>query len=134
MNCKVIEDLLPLYIDNTCSKESKILIEEHLKTCSKCNEIYKFMSENIEDDFNLDNQININLKEKDLLKEAKRNIMFEFTRKTLKRIYKIIIILNILAILADYFFIKLGHYIEYPKFFFDTLGIKTYIILFVSIL
>lgn len=134
MKCKVIEDLLPLYIDNTCSQESKVLIEEHLNDCSKCNEVFRFMSENISDDFNLDNQININLRENDLLKKAKQNIVFEFSKKILKRIYKFIIILNILAILADYFFIKLGDYIEYPRFFFDSLGIKTYIILFVSIL
>ena len=132
MKCKVIEDLLPLYIDNTCSQENKVLIEEHLKTCPKCSELYKFKSENIEDDFNLDNQIDIiNPKENDLIKEANKNIKFQLTKE---RIYKFIIILNILFILADYLFIKLGDYIEYPRFFFDTLGIKIYIILFVLIL
>lgn len=36
-NCKVIEDLLPLYIDEVCSDESKRLIEEHLEECDACS-------------------------------------------------------------------------------------------------
>lgn len=38
MKCEIIKDLLPLYIDNVCSKESKKLIEDHLQTCKECNE------------------------------------------------------------------------------------------------
>ncbi|CAC9928828.1 hypothetical protein PEPCOX59622_00444 [Aedoeadaptatus coxii] len=38
ISCKIIEDLLPLYIDEVCSEESKKLIEEHLSECSQCNE------------------------------------------------------------------------------------------------
>lgn len=36
MNCDVIQDLIPLYIDGCCSTESGRLIEEHIKTCSTC--------------------------------------------------------------------------------------------------
>jgi hypothetical protein len=36
IKCAVIEDLLPLYIDEVCSEESKILVEEHLKECGLC--------------------------------------------------------------------------------------------------
>lgn len=35
-NCNIIKDLLPLYIDDVCSKESKHLVEEHLKGCNNC--------------------------------------------------------------------------------------------------
>lgn len=28
--CRVIEDLLPLYVDGICSEESKKMIEEHI--------------------------------------------------------------------------------------------------------
>lgn len=38
MNCNVIRDLLPLYVDNCCCKESRVLVEEHTATCSKCQE------------------------------------------------------------------------------------------------
>lgn len=35
-NCNVIKDLLPLYIDDVCSEESKNLVEEHLNNCDNC--------------------------------------------------------------------------------------------------
>lgn len=36
MSCNVIYDLLPLYLDGLCSKESKQMIEEHLESCEEC--------------------------------------------------------------------------------------------------
>lgn len=36
LSCEVIKDLLPLYYDKVCSKESSLLIEEHLAECPKC--------------------------------------------------------------------------------------------------
>ena len=37
--CDLIVDLLPLYMNNLCSKVSEAIIAEHLETCEKCNEI-----------------------------------------------------------------------------------------------
>lgn len=34
--CKVIEDLLPLYRDQVCSRESRDMVDEHLKDCQSC--------------------------------------------------------------------------------------------------
>ena len=36
MSCEVILDLLPLYEDGCCSKESKRIVEEHLQECECC--------------------------------------------------------------------------------------------------
>ena len=36
MNCKIIQDLLPLYCDRVCSEESAQLVEEHLADCGDC--------------------------------------------------------------------------------------------------
>lgn len=36
MNCRIIEDLLPLYLEDACSEESRRAVEEHLWTCEKC--------------------------------------------------------------------------------------------------
>ncbi|MGN1275581.1 MAG: zf-HC2 domain-containing protein [Floccifex sp.] len=41
--CSVIQDLLPLYVDEVCSEESKTIVEEHLSQCSICKEIYDSM-------------------------------------------------------------------------------------------
>jgi hypothetical protein len=35
-DCSVVKDLLPLYIDDVCGAESKVLVEEHLKQCKEC--------------------------------------------------------------------------------------------------
>ena len=38
LSCKVIRDLLPLYYDKVCSKESSALVEEHLAHCPQCED------------------------------------------------------------------------------------------------
>lgn len=38
--CDIVQDLLFGYIDNTLKDGSKELVEEHLKTCKKCTEIF----------------------------------------------------------------------------------------------
>lgn len=43
MDCNIIKDLLPLYIDGCCSEKSAHLIEEHLKSCPECKKTYEFM-------------------------------------------------------------------------------------------
>ena len=47
MNCNVIKDLLPLYVDNVCSNETKKLIEEHLKKCKDCEQELTLLKANI---------------------------------------------------------------------------------------
>ena len=36
ITCNIIEDLLPLYVDDMVSEDSRQLVEEHLKTCPAC--------------------------------------------------------------------------------------------------
>jgi len=36
ITCEVINDLLPLYIDDLCSNDSKVAINVHIKTCEVC--------------------------------------------------------------------------------------------------
>lgn len=39
MNCEIILNLLPAYLDESCSDEIKTIIEDHLKECPKCRKI-----------------------------------------------------------------------------------------------
>jgi hypothetical protein len=48
--CNVINDLLPIYIDNCCSIESKQLVDEHLEECEKCKDSYEHMKVSIIDE------------------------------------------------------------------------------------
>ena len=36
IKCEVINDLLPLYVDDVLSKESRELVEEHICECGNC--------------------------------------------------------------------------------------------------
>lgn len=38
MKCSIVEDLLPLYLEDMCSEETKAALEEHLQGCSVCGE------------------------------------------------------------------------------------------------
>jgi len=46
-NCNIIKDLLPLYADGVCSKESCTLVEEHIKGCSECRSELETMGNDI---------------------------------------------------------------------------------------
>ena len=38
LNCNIVDDLLPLYLEDMCSKDSKAALEEHLQECPACRE------------------------------------------------------------------------------------------------
>lgn len=41
IKCSLVEDLYPLYEENELKPENRLAIEEHLRTCSNCNTLYK---------------------------------------------------------------------------------------------
>ena len=43
MECNIIKDLLPLYIDGCCSKESEKVVEEHIRSCDECKKLFEDM-------------------------------------------------------------------------------------------
>ena len=45
ITCDIISDLLPLYIDEVCTEDTKAAVEEHIKECSKCRELLGSMTE-----------------------------------------------------------------------------------------
>lgn len=46
--CHIVSDLLPSYIDDLCSKESRQFIEEHIALCSTCRDVLHTMRNNVE--------------------------------------------------------------------------------------
>ncbi len=43
--CEMIQDLLPLYHDGVCSKESEKIIKAHLSKCDACKQSYAALYE-----------------------------------------------------------------------------------------
>lgn len=39
VDCKIIEDMLPLYLDGVCSIPTKQMVEEHLAECENCKKL-----------------------------------------------------------------------------------------------
>lgn len=70
VKCGVVEDLLPLYIDNVCSEESRELVEGHLGECDACSARLKAQRDDLI--VNKDT-IQENLKSKEPFKKIKRN-------------------------------------------------------------
>ena len=45
INCNIVRDLFPSYLDKLTSKESDELIETHLTDCAKCKELFSTLSQ-----------------------------------------------------------------------------------------
>ena len=48
--CKIVQDLLPNYIEKFTSEETNEYIENHLKECKECRDIYEKMKPEMEND------------------------------------------------------------------------------------
>lgn len=105
MSCNIIEDLLPLYVDDMVSEDSRKLVEEHLKECPSC---WKMQEEMVKENRlsaagNRSNSEKTNKTEAEPLKKIRRRI-----RK--KRIASVILAV-ILVVAAG----GIGHYWYYDK-------------------
>lgn len=45
--CKIVQDLLPNYIENLITEDTKTFIEEHLNSCDECKKIYENMKKDL---------------------------------------------------------------------------------------
>ena len=47
ISCRVIQDILPLYVDEVVSSDTKLLVREHLEKCESCRRDAENMRRNI---------------------------------------------------------------------------------------
>ncbi len=57
--CDIVQDILPLYVDEVCSDSSRTFVEEHLEECEKCLETLKSLRKNAFEDNLIDEKENI---------------------------------------------------------------------------
>ena len=43
VNCEIVKDLFPNYIENQISDTTKNFVENHIKSCKDCNDTLKFL-------------------------------------------------------------------------------------------
>lgn len=46
--CEIVNDLLPIYVDGDCSESSRLIVEEHVKTCKECRALLDAMRTSLE--------------------------------------------------------------------------------------
>jgi hypothetical protein len=106
INCSLIKDLLPLYIDELCSNESTEIIKNHLEVCEECNKEYKQLkNEPILKEVN-DNSSELIKGVGNMFKKDKKKAVL----KTLAIILAIVIVISIVA------FFKVPPYIAQKGF------------------
>ncbi len=47
-SCKIVQDLLPLYVEDICSEGSREYIEQHLAECAECRAMREALSQHIQ--------------------------------------------------------------------------------------
>lgn len=105
ISCNIIEDLLPLYVDDMVSEDSRQLVEEHLKACPTCRRMQEeIMRENHPTDVKKgSDSVQTNKMEAELLKKIRCKI-----RK--KRIASVLLAVAIVLAAGG-----IGHYWYYDK-------------------
>lgn len=88
--CKLIQDLLPLYHDSVCSKESAEIIENHLSECTICKECLVAFGETD----------NLMMKPENTEHEMKKAASFQAVKKKLFRKQILIAVLSVVLLSA----------------------------------
>lgn len=107
--CKIVQDLMPSYIENLLSDDSKSFIDNHISSCNNCKEYLDTMSQNILNEKK--NKLETNKLEIDSLKKYKLKMSI------LKRI--LVVILIIILIIVSILF---SRYIYHKNVINQTLG------------
>ena len=47
INCNIIRDILPLYVDDVVSDDTKQMVEEHLRNCEECSKEAELMKHKV---------------------------------------------------------------------------------------
>ena len=46
-SCDTVRDMLPLYVDDVVSEDTKVIVKEHLDSCADCRKEYERMKESV---------------------------------------------------------------------------------------
>lgn len=106
-NCNIIKDLLPLYVDDLVSDDTRIFIEEHLSTCEECRKELSLLKSNLESTTN-----NITTEKDDVVLFKK----FSLAIKS-KRIFTGILsgVISIIVVILLYAYLTTPEYLPYSE-------------------
>lgn len=101
MSCHIIQDLLPLYVENLTSDDSNELVKEHMKGCTSCNRICEEMRQNksvlqVPEDLEILPERQMNMEEgisKSSLKRVKKELIKRKLNAVCLAVFSIIVIM-----------------------------------------
>lgn len=97
LDCSLVEDLYPLYEENELKQENRRAVEEHLKLCSKCDELYQMGS-----GFSSNVPLFCDNEEEKLSKEMDDRIRLSFRLRRMKVIVGILLAIIIVTCINRY--------------------------------
>ena len=104
ISCNVIEDLMPLYVDDGVSEDSRQLVEEHLRDCPSCRKMLEEIKK--------DNQLGTDHR---ISPEENKKAEIPSLKNIRKRILRKRILSVILAAVLVFAACETGHYWMYDK-------------------
>lgn len=69
--CSIVKDLLPLYLEGMVNEDTSSFVEEHLKNCPECNELFNTLKENNDNNTNV---VENSLDDGEVIKKVKRKL------------------------------------------------------------
>ncbi|MFT4006156.1 MAG: zf-HC2 domain-containing protein [Lacrimispora sp.] len=114
MKCEIIQDLIPLYAENLCSEESKIIVKEHIDTCNDCKRYLENIEKSIAPPIPSEQKIKEIISEKDLLSRSKQSIQKDILKKILIVFNVISILITVFAIIVSATIMFKEYSIKYP--------------------
>ncbi|WP_308653236.1 zf-HC2 domain-containing protein [uncultured Anaerococcus sp.] len=87
--CDVVRDLMPLYIDDVLSENSKIFVKDHIDSCEACRKYYEKLSSEVKIPVSRESR------KKDLrpIEYLKANL----SRKIIKRVLAVVLVVGFLV-------------------------------------
>ena len=85
-DCDIVKDLMPLYIDELLSENSKMFVKDHIDSCEACKKYYEKLSKEVRIPYSKD------LRKADLrpLEYLKANL----SKKIIKRVLAVILVIG----------------------------------------
>ena len=119
--CAVVEDILPLYVDELTNPVTNTLVKNHLNGCVRCQQKWMALKTPVQDTQHIQNSPDN--KEIDFLKKTKKH-----NRKLILSVSAIIFIIACLVVVAKYFIIGNNVNAEYLNYSLDVSGNEMHII------
>lgn len=107
MNCNIIRDILPLYLDDVVSVDTKELVEDHLNICDSCRMESEILGQNIALPINR----NIKLSDAKVVKKLKNRLL---RKKVIVSVISVVV--SVAIVIGIYVYMSLtGSYIPYDS-------------------